>query len=37
MGDAVIPQKYLSCDTSGIIVDLKPGERNQLEFCLKDD
>jgi hypothetical protein len=37
MGPSLIPQKYLSCATSGIIVDVRPGENEPLTFDLTDD
>jgi hypothetical protein len=37
MGNSLIPKKYLSSDTSGIVVDLKPGDKKELVFRLADD
>jgi hypothetical protein len=37
LGDPLIPRKYLSSDTSGIVVELKPGDRQHLVFTLDDD
>lgn len=37
LGDPLIPKKHLSSDTSGIVVELKPGDRQHLVFTLTDD
>ena len=37
MGDSLIPAKYLSSATSGIVVDVKPGDNEPLTFDLTDD
>ena len=36
MGPSLIPKKYLSSDTSGFIVDVKPGDNEPLVFELTD-
>ena len=36
MGPSLIPKKYLSSETSGFIVDVKPGENEPLVFELTD-
>lgn len=37
MGPPLIPEKYLSCATSGITVEVEPGENEPLTFDLTDD
>ncbi len=37
MGEPLIPQKYLSFATSGITVDVTPGDNKPLTFDLTDD
>jgi len=37
MGNSLIPKKYLSSDTSGIVVELKPGDKQEFVFRLADD
>ena len=36
MGRSLIPEKYLSVATSGITVEVKPGDNEPLEFNLTD-
>ena len=37
MGKSLIPQKYLSSETSGITVDVKPGNNEPIIFGLTDN
>ena len=37
MGKSLIPQKYLSSETSGITVDVKPGNNEPIIFGLADN
>jgi hypothetical protein len=36
LGKSLIPEKYTSCSTSGITVDVRPGENPPLVIDLKD-
>ncbi|MDY0168315.1 MAG: hypothetical protein RBS80_17330 [Thermoguttaceae bacterium] len=36
LGESLIPQKYTSFETSGLTVDIKPGENEPLVFELTD-
>jgi len=37
MGPSLIPQKYLFCETSGLVVDVKPGQNEPILFELTDN